>query len=541
MTATSPHQPALLTRTIVAWSPDWPVTATLRAHSLAADAPVALIESGLVFACSASARREGVKRGLRVREAQSRCTDLVVLPYEAALDARAYEPVVSAIEAMMPGVQLLRPGMSAIRARGPVRYYGSEKAAALSLAGLLAELGVTGSRVGIADGPFTAELAARTPLAQAQDTAAARLTIVPAGESAAFLSGFPVGVLGDPQLVTLLLRLGIRTMADFGALDLQAVRDRFGDGAARLHALASGLDPRPVSARTPPKHLDVTVEFEPALDRIDQVTFSFRASADRFIEQLTADRLVCTAIRIEAETESGDFSQRSWLHPRSFTAADVVDRVRWQLQGSGEIDAGLRSGITLVRVIPEAVDAIGNHEHGLWGTGPDERIHHGLARVQSMLGHGGVLTAAIGGGRMLAERQNLVAWGDREGDGSTSGGSRNPRTKASQPWPGHLPSPAPSTVFATPHPVHVFDAAGLPVTVDDRGALSAAPLRFSSTASATSLREITAWAGPWLVDQRWWDDDEGRRASRFQVVDSTGSAWLLVLEGDHWLLEARYD
>ena len=517
MTAAAPLPRATtLTRTIVAWSPDWPVTATLRAHSLGAETPLALIESGVVFACSASARREGVKRGLRVREAQSRCTDLVVLPYEAAVDARSYEPVVSAIEAMMPGVQLLRPGMSAIRARGPVRYYGSEKAAGLALVGLLAELGITGSRVGIADGPFTAELAARTPAAPTS-----AVTLVPVGESAGFLSGFPVGILDDPPLVTLLLRLGIRTMAEFGALDLQSVRDRFGDGAARLHSLASGLDPRPVSARTPPKHLDVSVEFEPALDRIDQVTFSFRASADRFIEQLTADQLVCTAIRIEASTESGDFSQRSWLHPRSFTASDVVDRVRWQLQGSGEIDAGLRSGISLVRVIPEAVDAIGNHEHGLWGTGPDERIHHGLARVQSMLGHGGVLTAAIGGGRMLAERQNLVAWGDRAS-----------RAAASQPWPGHLPSPAPSTVFAVPHPVHVFDAAGLPVTVDERGALSAAPVRFSATASATSLREITAWAGPWLVDQRWWDDDEGRRASRFQMVDSTGSAWLL---------EAKYD
>jgi len=529
MTAGSLAPRATLTRTIVAWSPDWPVTATLRAHSLAAGTPLALIESGVVFACSASARHEGVKRGLRVREAQSRCTDLVVMPYEAAIDARSYEPVVSAIEAMMPGVQLLRPGMCAIRARGPVRYYGSEKAAGLALVGLLAELGITGSRVGIADGPFTAELAARTPVSAATSASAA-VTVVPAGDSAAFLAGFPVGILDDPPLVTLLLRLGIRTMAEFGALELQSVRDRFGDGAARLHLLASGLDPRPVSARTPPKHLDVSVEFEPALDRIDQVTFSFRASADRFIEQLTADQLVCTAIRIEASTESGDFSQRSWLHPRSFTASDVVDRMRWQLQGSGEIDAGLRSGISLVRVIPEAVDAIGNHEHGLWGTGPDERIHHGLARVQSMLGHGGVLTAAVGGGRMLAERQNLVAWGDRAS-----------RAAASQPWPGHLPTPAPSTVFAVPHPVHVFDAAGLPVTVDDRGALSAAPVRFSATASATSLREITAWAGPWLVDQRWWDDDESRRASRFQVVDSTGSAWLLVLEEGHWLLEAKYD
>jgi len=89
--------------------------------------------------------------------------------------------------------------------------------------------------------------------------------------------------------------------------------------------------------------------------------------------------------------------------------------------------------------------------------------------------------------------------------------------------------------------VHVFDASGTSVMVDERGTLSAPPVSFSATAAATTLRQITAWAGPWLVDQRWWDDDEGRRASRFQVVDSTGSAWLLVLDGEHWLLEAKYD
>jgi len=549
-----------LTRTMVAWIPDWPITAVRRSEQLPVGRPLALVDKGIIFACSSEARAEGVKRGLRVREAQARCPELTVLAYEPAHDSRSFEPVITAIEEMMPGVQLLRPGTCAIRSRGPARYYGSEKAAGLSLVGLLAELGIPGARVGIADGPFTAEQAAR-----AMDGTS--VTIVPQGESAAFLAPFPVAVLADAELIPLLHRLGIRTMAEFAALPMRSVRDRFGEPAARLHSLAAGLDSRAVAARIPPKHLDVQVDFEPALDRIDQVTFSFRASADRFLEQLTAEKLVCTAIRVEVDTESGEVSERSWLHPRVFSAADVVDRVRWQLQGSGEIDVGLRSGITRVRVVPESVDAIGNHEHGLWGTAPDERIHNGLARVQSMLGHNGVLTAAIGGGRMLAERATLVAWGDstekssaqksgteksgteRSGTSKSSAAknstarnsSHHRASKAAQPWPGQLPSPAPATVFSSPHPVHVFDASGTSVMVDERGTLSAPPVSFSATAAATTLRQITAWAGPWLVDQRWWDDDEGRRASRFQVVDSTGSAWLLVLDGEHWLLEAKYD
>ncbi|MDB5280859.1 MAG: polymerase family protein [Ferruginibacter sp.] len=516
-------------RSMVLWIPDWPIIAAIRSGALPSDAPLALIDKGSVFACSAAARAEGVKRGLRVREAQARCTDLVVQPYEQQLDQRTFETVVTAIEELMTGVQVVRPGICAIRSRGPAGYYGGEKPAGLALIGLLDQLGIPGARVGIADGPFTAEQAARTA------TAGRRVRIVPEGESAAFLAPLPVSLLEAPALITLLRRLGITTLADFAALPADDVLGRFGEGGAHLHALSGGLDSRPIIARVAPEELDVSIGFEPPLDRVDQVTFGVRALADDFIQALVRERLVCTAIRIELDTESGDYSERSWLHPRSFTAADVVDRVRWQLQGSGEVDAGLRSGVSAVRIVPEAVDAIGNHEVGLFGAGTDERVHSGLSRVQSMLGHGGVLTAVLSGGRTLADRQVTVPWGDRP-----------LLTRApAQPWPGQLPQPAPSTVFPAPHPVHVFGPAGESVEVSDRGVLSAAPAQFSPAASGRDLRRITAWAGPWPVVERWWDADNTTKANRFQVVDAAGTAWLLVQEttgsGSSWSAEARYD
>ncbi|MCU1558822.1 MAG: polymerase family protein [Microbacteriaceae bacterium] len=510
-----------ITRTMVLWCPDWPITAAIRAHSLAADAPIALIDRGTVFACSAAARREGVRRGQRLRDAQVRCPEILLFPYEAALDSRVFEPVIEVIEQTMPGVQLLRPGMCSMRAQGPARYYGGEEEAALWLLDALDELGIHGSRVGVADGPFTAEHAARSPKR-------ARITIVPEGTSAEFLSPMPLRVLDEPTLATLLLRLGIRTLGEFSRLENADVEARFGAPGARLHALASGLDGHPVIPRVPPEELDTVIAFEPALDRVDQVAFGFRASADSFIQSLVAARLVCTAIRIEIDSDSGDVSERSWLHPRSFTAADVVDRLRWQLQG-GAGDSGLGSGVTRVRVVPESVDGIGNHEQGLWGTGHDERIHHGLSRVQSMLGHGGVLTAAVGGGRTQRDREKLIPWGDREPAGKSS----------TQPWPGRLPAPAPSTVFELPLPASVFAGDGSVIDVDDRGILSAVPSRFS-TDNRTTL-PVSAWAGPWPIAERWWDAGTARTANRFQVVDETGAAWLLVLEDHLWWAEARYD
>ena len=517
--------PVTVPRVIVLWCPDWPITAAIQAHRLAADAPIALIAKGLVFASSAAARAEGVKRGQRQREAQARSPGLTVLDYDPDLDNRVFEPVIAGLEELTLGVQVSRPGMCALKARGVARYYGGEKGAALALAGRMDELGAAGAgslaRAGVADGIFTAEQAAHR-------TGRQRVRIVSAGESAAFLAPLDVGVL-QAEIVTLLRRLGIRTLGEFAALAADDVLTRFGSLGGRLHALASGRDSWPVAPRTPPADLDVEIVFEPALDRVDQVAFAVRASADHFIETLTAARLVCTAIRVELESDSDrdELSERVWLHPRSFTPAEVVDRVRWQLNGSGVIDEGLSAGIIRVRIAPEAVDAIGHHETGLWGSGPDERIHHGLSRVQSMLGHEAVLVPSVGGGRTLADRQQLVAWGDR------ALVTRRPN----EPWPGQVPSPLPGTVFSPRRAVHVFAASGESITVDARGRVSAPPARF---AAGRTMLAITAWAGPWPLDERWWSAD-ARRAYRFQTVDSSGCAWLLVLDDAGWWAEARYD
>lgn len=504
-------------RVAVLWCPDWPVTAAAQHEKLPAEAAVALVAKNLVFASSAAARAEGVVRGLRVREAQARQPGLVVLDYDPALDSRAFEPVIAAMEELVPGVQVLRPGLCAVRVRGAARYYGGEKAAGLFLAGRADEEGAGGARVGIADGIFTADQAARRT-----DS----VNVVPAGGAASFLAPLGIGLLEDQQLVTLLRRLGIRTLGAFAQLAADDVFTRFGPSGARLHALASGRDSWPLTPRTPPRDLDAVVQFEPALDRVDQVAFGVRTAAEDFIDALTAARLVCTAIRVELDSDSGELSERVWLHPHSFTPADVVDRVRWQLQGSGEV--GLKSGVTRVRVSPEAVDAIGNHEGGLWGTAPDERVHHGLSRVQSMLGHGAVLMPSVGGGRTLSDRQRLVAWGDRPVGAKP----------VDQPWPGRLPNPLPGTVFSPRHPVHVLSSDGASVAVDPRGAVSSPPVRFS--ANGSEVRRLTAWAGPWAIDERWWSAD-ARSAWRFQAVDETGCAWLLVLDAGGWWAEARYD
>ncbi|MGL4255742.1 MAG: DNA polymerase Y family protein, partial [Microbacterium sp.] len=275
------------------------------------------------------------------------------------------------------------------------------------------------------------------------------------------------------------------------------------------------------------------------LEIADQVAFGMRVTADDFIAGLGAVDLVCTELRVELIGDRGERSERVWLHPGSFDAAAVVDRVRWQLSeevgthGGGEERALLRSGVALVRISPEAVDAASHHAPAIFGGGPEEKVHHALSRVQAMLGHRGVLTPAIGGGRWLVERQVLVPWGDRHAKGPDGLAAQRAR-----PWPGSLPDPLPATVFAEPIPVDVRALGGELIDVDERGSVSAVP---SMLIESGRRRAIEAWAGPWPVVERSWDAARSRRAHRFQVVDADGGAWLLVCEGDSWTAEAVYD
>ncbi|MGG7305621.1 DNA polymerase Y family protein [Curtobacterium sp. AB451] len=516
------------TRTIVLWCPDWPVIAAARAAGSPPDHPFALVAKGQVYASSASARQSGVVRGLRVREAQARCPELVLQPYDDALDHRAFEPVIRAVEAAVPGVEVLRPGTLALRSRGPARYYGGERAAAATLAGIAADHGAPGVRAGVADTPFAAEQAARARPARPGE----RVRIVPVDGSAPFLAGLPLGVLGDADLAMLLGRLGIQTLGEFAALADEQVRDRFGLAGAFLHRLAGGRDPREVAARAVPPELRVEASFEPPLDRADQIAFAFRRSADDFAARLRAAGLVATTIRVGIVDERDILLERTWVHPRWFDAADVVDRVRWQLAG-GVDPTGLEAPVVQVVLEPVAVDDMANHERGLWGTGPDERVHHGLARVQGLVGHDGVVTPRIGGGRTLAERVVLVPWGD-----APVGGERALATVRDRPWPGKLPGPPPATVLDRPRPVDVVTGDGGTVDVDDRGVLTGVPERFRAEGERGGRFDaVTAWAGPWPLVVRWWEAG-GRRLHRLQLVDADGRAWYLVLADHRWWAEA---
>ncbi|MGF3054679.1 DNA polymerase Y family protein [Microbacterium sp. YY-03] len=512
-------------RTIALWFPDWPVTARALTTPTGwvADAPVAVTHGNTIVACSAAARTAGVRRGQRRRDAQAACSDLRLMPHDPNRDARAFSPVVSRIEAQAPGVHIVRPGLCVLRSRGPSRYYGGEREAARVLIDAAREHGIDTVHVGVADGPFTAEQAARTALVDASEH---RIRIVAVGEAAAFLAPLPVAILDDPNIASLLSRLGVHTLGQFAALDEALVRDRLSERGAQLQSLAGGRDSREITPRVPPPELAREIAFEPPLEIAEQVAFAVRQTADEVIAAVAAAALVCTEIRVEFTDDRGIMTDRVWLHPTCFDAAALVDRVRWQLQAAWEKpDEAVQSPVAKVRLVPEAVDAAMHHQPALVGRGPDARVHHALSRVQAILGHRGVVTAEVTGGRLLGDRQHLVPWGDRVVTTAVR----------DRPWPGHLEPPLPTTL--APHDeIDVLTAMGERVHVTERGDTAGTPEYF--VVGRQRLR-ISSWAGPWPIAERFWLNQQPRY--RFQVVDEQSRAWVVLYENDEWQAEGRYD
>ena len=84
----------------------------------------------------------------------------------------------------------------------------------------------------------------------------------------------------------------------------------------------------------------------------------------------------------------------------------------------------------------------------------------------------------------------------------------------------------------------VLGATGDVVQVTGRGALTAVPDTVSIDGRAPQA--VTAWAGPWPLEERWWDPERQRRMARFQLTTEHGAALLAVVENQQWWITAIY-
>ena len=559
-------------RTTVVWVPDWPVVAAATVAQVPGHLPAAVHDGRAVTAVSALARAEGVRRGMRRRQAQGCCPELVLLPTDDARDVRLFEPVAAAAQTVVAGVEVARPGLLLLPAGGASRYHGSEDLLAARLVDAVATATGYECGVGTADGLLAAVLAARTG------------AVVEPGASPVFLAAHGVGELvhatvDDAQaaaigeLVDLLHRLGLRTLGDLAALPASSVHARFGRLGSWAHLLARGLDERPPVRHRPEADLEVSAELDPPLHRVDAAAFAGRRLAEQLHEDLVRRGVGCGRLQIAARTDEGIDLLRTWRTDLGgsgggwggLTPARITDRVRWQLDGwltatavatardhareryrrrsdgggaDGTSDDPAGSSAVERRGRPRPV-RVSDAEPGVDAPAPEDDHPVGLVRltltaldVAPAGAEQGRLWGGPSGGDLRAHRaldrvQSLVGGGGVL-TGTLQGGRdvrdqvhlqpwgehTVPLRAADLPWPGRLPEPAPATVPPDPVPVRLSDPAGLEVRVDERAQLSGPPARLRwptdapGWAGARRDGAVLGWAGPWLLTERWWQHPE---------------------------------
>lgn len=482
----------------------------------------------------------------------------------------AFEPIVRAVVAHVPLVEVTAPGIIVFATRGPSRYVGGDDAlAALVHAAIRQQLGAAHAvgaahhtsaarphfGIGIADGRLAAAIAAQHSL----HTGAPH--VVAPGASRNVLADTPVHALvqcvevigavgaGVPgaddvasyrEVVSLLQRLGLYRFGDVATLSEADLIARLGAFGRDLFRLAHGMDRHPPLAVAPPPDRVCSQQFDAPVESRDAVLATVDQLATGVVEHLVAHGLAVVRLHVLLESDHGERSERMWYRADGWSASAIVESVRWQLDAWIQHDAPT-SGVVGVRLSPEQVVVDAGRQASLWGGERDGDRHaqRAIRRVVDMHGAESVTIPTWRGGRDPARWFEFVRSDAVDLEHRVAREAARPVT-----WRGSLPSPAPSLVFDVESDAHiaVCGTDGRPVSVTSRHAMSDDPavVRMGAT-----TYDVLAWAGPWPVEECWWDARRARRAVRLQLLlrergTEQTRAMIAVLEHRVWRLAAWY-
>ena len=265
------------------------VAPALRRRPLAVAPPGA--ERATILALSPEAEAAGVRRGMSARVARKLCPDLVLLPPNPALYARASRALHDVLKVYAPVIEPRWYGHAFLDLTGTERLFGPGVDVAERIRREAADRLRLPLWVGVATNKLVSEAATRAGRAVSRSD---RPTVqpsgdlwplaVPSGNEAAFLAPHHIGVLPEvpdrirQRLDDYQLDL-IGEIAAIPESDLYAV---FGTPGRTLHARALGIDPRPVLS--PEVRAEYRVEHTLATDTVDLGIL--HALLRRFAEQL---------------------------------------------------------------------------------------------------------------------------------------------------------------------------------------------------------------------------------------------------------------
>jgi DNA polymerase IV len=229
------------------------VAPALRTRPLAVAPPGA--DRATILALSSEARLAGLVRGMSVRKAQRLCPDLIVLPPNPRLYARASRALHEILRAFAPTIEPRGYGHSFLDLTGTGRLFGPPQDVAARIRREVHERLRLPLSVGIAANKLVSQAAIRVDRRTAGRADGYRsrqqdneLLYVPAGDERGFLAPQPLEVLPelDSAMRARLEDYQLDLIGEVAAIPESALCAVFGHSGRLLRARAQGIDPRPV-------------------------------------------------------------------------------------------------------------------------------------------------------------------------------------------------------------------------------------------------------------------------------------------------------
>jgi protein ImuB len=216
----------------------------------------------------------------------------------------------------------------------------------------------------------------------------------------------------------------------------------------------------------------------------------------------------------------------------------------WLVTNEADLDAPT-SGVVRVEFTPLETREVLVVQPLLWGGNEEntERAARAAAMASAVGGYVQVTVPRWEGGRDVATvySQIPIALVDLS-DQYESEQRVNTGKGVARDWSGAVPRPSPASIAVVPPEAQVLNAAGVPVSVTGRHELNAEPAVVMVSGHTYAVMRT---AGPWPVEERWWDARRKRRHVRLQLLvqNKRGAlrVFLMGLENHQWRLLARYD
>jgi DNA polymerase-4 len=274
-----------------------------------------IVGGGVVLAASYEAKAFGVRTAMGGREARARCPRAVVVEPRMAAYAAASRAVFAVFARTTPLVEPISIDEAFLDVGGLRRIAGTPWAIAVRLRRrVLDEVGLP-ITVGIARTKFLAKVASGVAKPDG-------LLLVPPDREPAFLHPLPVERLWGVGSVTAakLHSVGVHTVGEVAELTEPVLVSVLGRAAGRhLHALARGLDPRPVDTRRRRR----SIGSQRALGRrprtpaeLDEI---LAATVDRLARRLRSGRRACRTVVLRLRFADFTRATRSHTLPEATT------------------------------------------------------------------------------------------------------------------------------------------------------------------------------------------------------------------------------